>query len=137
MQETRAFSNTFPWPASSEAPPMAALPFVVRRTWRSVVAGNVGGIHNLKGSHSGTNIHRRGRFDGIAHEDVGDEDLRLIGLLFHVVVMKRDHPDHVDLVADDAFPIERLEIRITEVDCDRVVALHTGAQGEFKVAGKV
>ena len=51
--------------------------------------------------------------------------------------MKWDHPDHVDLVANDALPIERLEIRITEMDCDRMAALHTGAQGEFKVAGKV
>ena len=102
-----------------------------------MVAGYVGRIHNLKGGHTGADIHRRGGFDGIAHEDIGDGGLRLIGLLLRIVVMQRDHPDHIDLIANDALPIEWLEIRIAEVDRDWVTALHAGAQGEFKVAGEV
>ena len=49
-----------------------------------MIAGNVAGIDDLEGGHAGTDVDGRGRFDGIAHEDIGDRRLRPAGLVVGV-----------------------------------------------------
>ena len=51
--------------------------------------------------------------------------------------MKWNHADHIDIVTDHAFPIDRLEIRVAKMDCDRLPFLYAGTQGDLEIARKV